>query len=115
MGERGGLVAEGRDIGTAVFPDAELKVFLTATPAGACSPPCQGSRAPAALPFPISLSWKRRSSNATISTAPATWHPLCKAEDATELITDGMAIEAVIDALEDLFRSLKRSGQRRPG
>ena len=33
LGRRGGLVAEGRDIGTAVFPDAELKVFLTATPA----------------------------------------------------------------------------------
>jgi pantoate ligase / CMP/dCMP kinase len=31
MGGRGGLVAEGRDIGTAVFPDADLKVFLTAT------------------------------------------------------------------------------------
>ncbi|MBV9360601.1 MAG: (d)CMP kinase [Betaproteobacteria bacterium] len=27
-----GLVADGRDMGTVVFPDAELKVFLTATP-----------------------------------------------------------------------------------
>ena len=27
-GETGGLVADGRDIGTVVFPDAELKVFL---------------------------------------------------------------------------------------
>jgi cytidylate kinase len=26
------VVVDGRDIGTAVFPDAELKVFLTATP-----------------------------------------------------------------------------------
>ena len=31
--ERGGGVIEGRDIGTVVFPDAELKVYLTATPA----------------------------------------------------------------------------------
>ncbi len=31
--ERGGGVLEGRDIGTVVFPDAELKVFLTASPA----------------------------------------------------------------------------------
>jgi cytidylate kinase len=30
MGERGGVVLEGRDIGTVVFPDAEVKVFLTA-------------------------------------------------------------------------------------
>ena len=28
----GGVVMDGRDIGTAVFPDAQLKVFLTATP-----------------------------------------------------------------------------------
>jgi cytidylate kinase len=28
-GERGGLVADGRDLGTVVFPDAELKIFLT--------------------------------------------------------------------------------------
>lgn len=30
--ERGGGVLEGRDIGTVVFPDAELKVYLTARP-----------------------------------------------------------------------------------
>jgi len=31
-GERGGIVMEGRDIGTVVFPNAELKIFLTARP-----------------------------------------------------------------------------------
>jgi cytidylate kinase len=31
MGLNGGVVMEGRDIGTVVFPDAELKVFLTAS------------------------------------------------------------------------------------
>jgi cytidylate kinase len=31
-GARGGLVADGRDIGTVVFPDAELKVFLVCAP-----------------------------------------------------------------------------------
>ncbi|MBE9057308.1 bifunctional pantoate--beta-alanine ligase/(d)CMP kinase [Sphaerospermopsis sp. LEGE 08334] len=30
-GQKGGLVAEGRDIGTHVFPDAEVKIFLTAS------------------------------------------------------------------------------------
>ncbi|MGD8362796.1 MAG: (d)CMP kinase, partial [Gemmatimonadota bacterium] len=29
-GQRGGLVADGRDMGTVVFPDAEVKIFLTA-------------------------------------------------------------------------------------
>jgi pantoate ligase/cytidylate kinase len=30
-GQKGGLVSEGRDIGTHVFPDADLKIFLTAS------------------------------------------------------------------------------------
>ncbi len=32
MGRRRGIVADGRDIGTVVFPDAELKIFLVAEP-----------------------------------------------------------------------------------
>lgn len=32
FGAQGGVVLEGRDIGTVVFPDAEVKVFLTASP-----------------------------------------------------------------------------------
>lgn len=32
MGERGGVVMEGRDIGTVVFPNAAVKIFLEAAP-----------------------------------------------------------------------------------
>lgn len=32
MGKEGGIVMDGRDIGTVVFPQAELKLFLTASP-----------------------------------------------------------------------------------
>lgn len=32
MGRQGGVVMDGRDIGTVVFPHAELKLFLTASP-----------------------------------------------------------------------------------
>jgi cytidylate kinase len=32
MGERGGVVLDGRDIGTVVFPSADVKFFLTAVP-----------------------------------------------------------------------------------
>lgn len=32
MGENGGIVMEGRDIGSVVFPFAELKLFITASP-----------------------------------------------------------------------------------
>lgn len=33
MGKKKGIVMDGRDIGTTVFPDAELKIFVTADPA----------------------------------------------------------------------------------
>ena len=32
MGKQGGIIMEGRDIGTKVFPDAEVKIFLDAAP-----------------------------------------------------------------------------------
>jgi cytidylate kinase len=32
MGEKGGVILDGRDIGSVVFPDAELKLFVTADP-----------------------------------------------------------------------------------
>lgn len=32
MGSKGGIVMDGRDIGTVVFPNAELKIFMTADP-----------------------------------------------------------------------------------
>ena len=31
MGREGGIIMDGRDIGTVVFPDAELKIFVTAS------------------------------------------------------------------------------------
>ena len=33
MGQKKGIVMDGRDIGTVVFPDAEFKIFMTADPA----------------------------------------------------------------------------------
>ena len=38
MGRRRGVVMDGRDIGTVVFPDAELKLFMTADMSRAVSP-----------------------------------------------------------------------------
>lgn len=32
LGEKGGIVMDGRDIGTVVFPQADIKIFLTASP-----------------------------------------------------------------------------------
>ena len=113
LGKRGGLVAEGRDIGTAVFPDAELKVFLTATPAErarrrALDLERRGFEVPALAELEAQI-MERDQLDSSREVAP-----LVQAHDAAELITDGMAIEAVIDALEDLFR-MKVPAEAWPG
>jgi pantoate ligase / CMP/dCMP kinase len=103
MGERGGLVAEGRDIGTAVFPDAELKVFLTATVAErarrrALDLQQRGFVVPALAELEAQIA-ERDHLDSTREVAPLT-----QAADAEELISDGLSIEAVIDRLVALFR-----------
>ena len=103
MGERGGLVAEGRDIGTAVFPDAGLKVFLTATTAErarrrALDLEQRGFTVPPLQELEAQIS-ERDHLDSTREVAPLT-----QATDAVELITDGLSIEAVIDQLVLLFR-----------
>ena len=103
MGERGGLVAEGRDIGTAVFPDAECKVFLTATVAERARRRAEDLRQRGfAVPELASLEAQMAERDRLDSIRAVA--PLCRADDAAELITDGLGIEAVIEALVDLFR-----------
>jgi pantoate ligase/cytidylate kinase len=103
MGSRGGLVAEGRDIGTAVFPDAECKVFLTASVAERARRRAEdlrqrGFAVPPLSELEASIA-DRDHQDASRSVAP-----LRQADDAVELVTDGLDIEAVIEALLDLVR-----------
>ncbi|MCX5945342.1 MAG: bifunctional pantoate--beta-alanine ligase/(d)CMP kinase [Cyanobacteria bacterium] len=103
MGARGGLVAEGRDIGTAVFPDAELKVFLTATVGErarrrALDLAQKGFAVPELAELAAQIA-ERDHLDSSRAVAP-----LIQAADAVELITDGLSIAAVIDQLELLFR-----------
>jgi pantoate ligase/cytidylate kinase len=104
LGERGGLVAEGRDIGTAVFPDADCKVFLTATVAERARRRAEDLRQ-RGLPVPPLQELEASISERDHSDASRAVAPLRQAEDAVELITDGMTIDAVIAALVDLFRA----------
>jgi pantoate ligase/cytidylate kinase len=104
LGERGGLVAEGRDTGTAVFPDAECKIFLTASVAErarrrALDLRQQGFAVPelAELERQIAERDQRDSTRAVA--------PLRQAADAVVLVTDGMGIEAVLEALVEAFRA----------
>ena len=103
MGAKGGLVAEGRDIGTAVFPDADLKVFLTATVAErarrrALDLEQRGFPVPDQAELEVQIAERDRLDSTRVEA------PLVQADDAMELVTDGLSIDAVIQELVDQFR-----------
>lgn len=104
MGERGGLVAEGRDIGTAVFPDAECKVYLTAS-VGERARRRAGDLRQRGFPVPPLEELEARIAERDRLDATRDVAPLRQAEDAVELITDGMSVDQVIEALVGLFRA----------
>jgi cytidylate kinase len=103
MGAAGGVVMEGRDIGTVVFPDAEVKIFLDA------APEVRGSRryregAPAngrVTEEAIIRELKERDARDR-SRADS---PLRPAPDAVILDSTGMTLEEVLSAAEEIVRS----------
>lgn len=92
----GGIVVEGRDIGTVVAPDAPLKVFLTASaPARAARRAAQdGSTDVAAVRAAVERR-DRFDASRTVS-------PMCAADDAVELDTTALDVDAVLARLHDL-------------
>ncbi|HEU4394115.1 MAG TPA: (d)CMP kinase [Planctomycetota bacterium] len=92
-----GVVVEGRDIGTVVFPDAAVKFFLDATPAERARRRAAetGGTADAEL-----HAMKRRDA-ADEGRAVA---PLRAAADAERVDTTGLTVEQVLDALLDRVR-----------
>ena len=104
IGNNGGLVAEGRDIGTAVFPDADIKIFLTASPTERAKRRAfdlnkRGYEFSSIEDLEKDIKERdKKDSERKIA-------PLKKAQDAIELITDGMNIEDVLKELIYIFRS----------
>lgn len=96
-------VLEGRDIGTVVFPDAEVKVFLTAHPEERArrrtiDMECRGA---AMTCDEVLADLQRR--DLYDSTRQAS--PLVKADDAIELDTTGLTVEEVIERIAFLVES----------
>jgi len=90
---RGGGVVEGRDIGTVVFPDAELKVFLTARDDERARRRSQEVRD---LAYDeVAAAMARR--DQVDSTRAAS--PLTKADDAVEIDTTELSVEEIVDHL----------------
>ena len=104
IGNNGGLVAEGRDIGTAVFPDADLKIFLTASPTERAKRRALDLNK-RGYEFSSIEDLEKEIKERDKKDSERKIAPLKKAEDAIELVTDGMNIEEVLNELIDIFRS----------
>jgi pantoate ligase/cytidylate kinase len=105
-GIQGGLVAEGRDIGTHVFPDAELKVFLTASVSERARRRQQDYQKQGQVDCTLEqleqTIQERDRADSTRELAP-----LEKAPDAVELCTDGLSIAEVTDKIISLYHGLQ--------
>jgi cytidylate kinase len=94
------FVVEGRDIGTVVFPDAALKVFLTASPEERAKRRAQQhAQAGAAVDTERVKSAIERRDAADSSRVHSPLHP---AKDAIELDTTNLSLEQVVDRIADL-------------
>jgi len=95
-----GLVADGRDMGTVVFPDADLKIFLTATPEERAQrryKQLKDKGSDVSLP---ALSREIAERDFRDQNRPVA--PLKAAPDACVIDSTGLAIEAVVDRVLEL-------------
>lgn len=109
LGAQGDLVTEGRDQGTAVFPDAACKIFLTASPeerarrrvadlAG------QGEAKSVAQVLQEINQRDARDAGRAVG-------PLRRAADAVELCTDGLSIAEVVERIEQVVQEGRQRGR----
>ncbi|MDY6781396.1 MAG: bifunctional pantoate--beta-alanine ligase/(d)CMP kinase [Cyanobacteriota bacterium] len=101
-GQKGGIVAEGRDIGTRVFPDAELKIFLTASVGERARRRLQDLKAQGEVEIDferLEQDIQRRD----FLDSTRSLSPLRKAPDAIELTTDSLSVEEATQAILALY------------
>jgi cytidylate kinase len=98
-----GLVADGRDMGSVIFPDAELKIYLTADPAERARRRYKqliDKGMSASMPDLLEEIRERDARDSGRAAAP-----LRKCPDAIELDTTGISIEAAVDQVLALYRN----------
>lgn len=97
------IVMEGRDIGTNVFPDAEVKVYLTARPEvraarRAAELRAKGEEVDDQTVLAALIERDERDSTRSVA-------PLRRAADAVEIDTSGMTLDEVVDAVVAVARA----------
>ena len=102
LGAAGGVVMEGRDIGTVVFPDAPVKLYLTAAPAERARRRAMELRTrgepvdEAALADDLAARDRRDSGRAN--------SPLRPAADAQIIDTTHLTFDEVVELMEEAVR-----------
>jgi len=102
LGAGGGVVMEGRDIGTVVFPDALVKLYLTASPEVRAGRRARELRAAGETVDEAVLA--RELAERDRRDAERAHSPLRPAADAVVIETTALPLDAVVDAMEAIAR-----------
>jgi cytidylate kinase len=110
-GEGGGIVIEGRDIGSVVFPQADVKIYLDASPEErarrrAADPAHTPNRTTAMTEVATEMAARDRSDK-TRATSPLTLAP-----DAVEIDTTALSVEEVVGKVMAIVARTKDEGRR---
>ena len=109
MGERSSVVMEGRDIGTVVFPDADVKIFLDADPRERVRRRLGDVRAAGEQIPEAALAAQMKERDQRDSTRAD--GPLAQAPDAAYLDSTSLTVEEVEEAILKLVRSRVTNGK----
>jgi cytidylate kinase len=104
LGRDGGVVLEGRDIGTVVFPDAEAKIFLTASAETRAARRVADLRSRGQAADLATTLAEVNARDAQDSGRPVA--PLRPAEDSIVLDTTGLDVEQVLVRLLEIVRAV---------
>ena len=103
MGAEGGIVMEGRDIGTVVFPNADVKIFLDADPTVRAERRFLQDGAPSAEEAQrVQAEILARDQRDRTRTAS----PLYPAPDAVVMDSTHMTIDEVVEAVEQIVKKV---------
>jgi cytidylate kinase len=103
LGAAGGVVMEGRDIGTVVFPDAEVKIFLDAAPEVRGNRRYRQGGQPQGQVTEEAVIRELKERDARDRSRAES--PLRPAADAVVLDSTGMTLEEVLAAAEGIVRA----------
>jgi cytidylate kinase len=109
IGERTSVVMEGRDIGTVVFPDAQVKIFLDANPEERVRRRCEEMRAKGETVDAQQLAAQMKERDQRDSTRGDA--PLAQAPDAMFLDSTALCVEEVIESILKIVRSRVTNGK----